>query len=86
MSFKTQTQTVFPKPYSDNLVDGVPIWQKENRGWTQEEAEAYKLEIERLGKERESKLAEAVKDNISGSGIMPYYNENELKGEKNETE
>ena len=27
--------------YSDYLIDGIPIWQVENRGMTEEEAEAY---------------------------------------------
>lgn len=39
-------------PYSDYLIDGAPIWQIENRGMTSEEAEAFRIECERLQKER----------------------------------
>ena len=38
------------RPYSDYVVDGVPIWQKENRGMTKEEGEAFVQETERLKK------------------------------------
>ena len=30
------------RPYSDYLIEGVPVWQVENRGMTEEEGEAYK--------------------------------------------
>lgn len=39
------------RQYSEYLVDGVPIWERENRGMNQEEAEAFKAESKRLGKE-----------------------------------
>jgi hypothetical protein len=41
------------RPYSDFLVDGIPKWQVENRGMTDEEAQAYKDEVERALKEPE---------------------------------
>lgn len=49
---KYTASTPTTKPYSDYLVDGVPIWEIENRGMTQEEAEAYRNEYDRLQKER----------------------------------
>jgi hypothetical protein len=42
------------KTYSDYLIDGIPIWRKENRGMTDEEGQAYKTEVERLKGEREA--------------------------------
>ena len=64
------------KPYSDYLVDGAPIWEVEHRGMTEEEAEAFKAEVERLRKNGgngngKSKAAEAAEANLSGNGIMP---------------
>ena len=43
------------RQYSEYLVDGVPIWERESRGMNQEEAEAFKTECERLGKEKGAK-------------------------------
>lgn len=40
------------KKYSDFLIDGVPIWEVEHRGMTEEEALAFKEEVESLGKDR----------------------------------
>ena len=58
--------------YSDFLLDGVPIWQIENRGMTHEEAEAFKEEVVRIGNGKsKSKLAEMAEANESGKGIMP---------------
>lgn len=39
------------KQYSDYLVNGVPIWEIENRGKTVDEDEAYRTECERLKRE-----------------------------------
>ena len=38
------------KSYSDYLVDGGPIWQLEHRGMTEQEAEAFRQDCERLNK------------------------------------
>ena len=40
-----------PRSYSDFLVDGVPKWQIENRGMTEEESQAFIQETERLKNE-----------------------------------
>jgi hypothetical protein len=59
------------RTYSDFLVDGIPLWQIENRGKTPEEDAAYKQEIEKLKEERKSsKLAEMAAANESGNGVM----------------
>jgi hypothetical protein len=47
----TDSKTMCPKPYSDFLIDGIPIWQKENRGMTEEEAKAFIQEAKRLKNE-----------------------------------
>jgi hypothetical protein len=58
--------------YSDFLLDGVPIWQIENRGMIHEEAEAFKEEVVRIGNGKsKGKLAEMAEANESGKGIMP---------------
>ena len=38
--------------YSDLLIDGVPIWDIEKRGMTEQEAKAFKEEVEGLRKDR----------------------------------
>jgi hypothetical protein len=38
------------KQYSDYLINGIPIWQIENRGMTKEESDAYQEEVIRLGR------------------------------------
>lgn len=45
------SQKAEPKPYSDFLVNGVPIWQLAKRGMTKEEDEAFRAEVERLRKD-----------------------------------
>ena len=30
----------------------MPVWETENRGWTHEEAEEFKEEVARLGREK----------------------------------
>ena len=92
----TDSKTICPKPkpYSDYLIEGIPIWQKENRGMTEEEAEAYKEEVARIGRGRDkgesngtcngngkSKLAKMAEANLSGDGIMPSQRPNESKDE-----
>lgn len=71
------------KPYSDYLVNGVPIWQIENRGWTHEEAEAFKEEIARLANggsgDGKSKGADMAEADISGNGIMPGNGQHEAR-------
>lgn len=40
------------KKYSDYLLNGIPIWKQENRGMNDEEPEAFKDEVARLGREK----------------------------------
>lgn len=71
---KPEVMVVEPtRPYSDFVVNGVPIWQIENRGKTVEEDQAYNREVERLNKDRnsKSKLDDVVEANLSGHGVMP---------------
>jgi hypothetical protein len=56
------------RQYSDFLKDGVPIWQIEQRGMTEEEADAFKNEVEMQVKW--SKLADMAAANESGKGLL----------------
>ena len=71
---KTEPTKPPPRPYSDFLVDGVPKWQIENRGMTEEEAEAFVRETERLKNDTttgtRSKFDAMVEANLSGKGVM----------------
>jgi hypothetical protein len=70
VSFEQKLVPKTPQTYSDYLIDGVPIWQIENRGMTKEEGEAYKQEVERLKEQRKSKVADTAEANSSRDGIM----------------
>ena len=54
--------------YSDFLVNGVPVWQLEKRGRREEEAQTFRDEVERKGKEN-SKLAAAAEANMARNGL-----------------
>lgn len=56
-----------PKTPQDE--DDKPPWVKENRGWTHEEAEAFKDDAVRIG--RRSKVADMATANLSGKGLLP---------------
>jgi hypothetical protein len=51
VSQASQASQTHPRPYSDLLVNRVPKWELEKRGMTEEEAQAFRKEVEQLNKE-----------------------------------
>jgi hypothetical protein len=47
----------------------VPLWERENRGMTQEQAQAYKDEVERIGRTG-NKAADTAAVNLAGNGVL----------------
>jgi hypothetical protein len=58
------------KLYSGYLIGGVPFWQIENSGMTEEEAETFKEEVAIIDREGKSKVADMAEANLSGNGLL----------------